>query len=97
MKSGSWSSYQAAASPEARASGERDDEPTYNFMPSEPASCIAQGRGGEGVYAQRGCWWYFDGRNGAVQIPMLGHLNGAELLSLGRDTLSKRLRSGAGW
>lgn len=72
-------------------------EPTYNFMPSEPASCIAQGRGGEGVYAQRGCWWYFDGRNGAVQIPMLGHLNGAELLSLGRDTLSKRLRSGAGW
>lgn len=97
MKSGSWSSYQAALPPEARAGGEPNDEPTYNFMPSEPASCIAQGKGGEGVYSQRGAWWYFDGHNGAMQIPMLGHLNSEELLALGRDRLRKRLRSGGGW
>ena len=76
---------------------EDEDEPTYNFMPSEPASRIAQGQGGEGVYSQRGCWWYFDGRNGAVQIPMLGHLNQQELLTLGRDTLKKRLIVWGGW
>jgi len=73
------------------------EEPTYNFMPSEPASCIANGKGGEGVYRQRGVCWYYDGRNGAVQIPHLAHLNQQELLAFGRDMLKMRLASGGSW
>lgn len=54
MKSGSWSSYQAALPPEARAGGERDDEPTSNeliqgivgdFSGRLSAMLVANGRG----------------------------------------------------
>lgn len=38
MKSGSWSSWQAALPPEARIGGEREDEPvaSHNIVPTQP-------------------------------------------------------------
>jgi len=81
--------------------GATTKEPTYNFQPSEPADCLVSGRGGEGVYIQRGYYWYWDGR---TQACLIGHLDSPlknlskdELLRYGRQCLQRRYRSKLGW
>lgn len=73
------------------------NELEYNFTPKEPALCLAQGQGGEGVYRQRGLVWYWDGRSMACQIVLLARWSQAEKLAHGRQALRDRHNARLSW